>query len=367
MHDNDLTIIGQRIAYSDTRAEVFGLTRADRRHHLYAQGKTGSGKSTLLLRMLIQDLHRGEGVCLIDPIGNTAEKLLSYIPRHRTEQVRYFNVTDLERPLGLNVLAGVDADHRHRAVTAGVDVFTSICDLSIARTPQLLDVLSYGLAALAELPEATLLHLPRLLTDDGYRVRMVERLSDPGVRSHWKGDFGRRSARERRDMCGSVLNKVGELRRNPLMRNIFGQTRNAVDAAALLRQRGILIVNLAKAEITRENARLIGAFIISQLILAATARMAAIARLEQENPIACAAAFPDFYLYIEEFQDMATAKFDEALSQSRGGRLSLSLFNQYQSQLSEQVQSAVFGNVGSLITFGVGAEDAKSLAENLSP
>src|SRR5919206_2836526 len=294
MHDNDLTIIGQRIAYSDTRAEVFGLTRADRRLHLYAQGKTGSGESTLLLRMLIQDLIRGEGVCLIDPLGNTAEKLLSYIPRHRVEQVRYFNVTDLERPLGLNILAGFDAEHRHRAVTAGVDVFTSVCDLSIARTPQLLDVLSYCLAALAELPEATLLHLPRLLTDDGYRVRVVERLADPGVRSYWKGDFGRRSARERRDMCGSVLNKLGELRRNPLMRIIFGQTGNAVDAAALIRQRGILIVNLAKAEISRENARLIGAFVISQLILSATARMSAIARLEQEDPTACLEQFPDF-------------------------------------------------------------------------
>src|SRR5919206_415182 len=124
----------------------------------------------------------------------------------------------------------------------------------------------------------------------------------------------------------------------------------------------LLIVNLAKAEISRENARLIGAFIISQLVLAATARMSAIAQLEQEDPTACLEQFPDFYLYIEEFQDLATAKFDEALSQSRGGRLSLSLFNQYQGQLSEQVRSAVFGNVGSLISFGIGAEDAERLS-----
>src|SRR3954470_8176409 len=121
MHEDDLTIIGQRIAYSDTRAELFGLSRLERRQPCYVQGKTGSGKSTLMLNMLIQDIHRGEGVCLIDPLGTSAQTLLSYIPRHRTEDVRYLNVADLERPLGLNILSGFAAEHRHRAVSAVVD------------------------------------------------------------------------------------------------------------------------------------------------------------------------------------------------------------------------------------------------------
>jgi DNA helicase HerA-like ATPase len=213
MSDEDLTIIGRRIAYSDTIAEAFGISRIDRRRHLYVQGKTGSGKSTLLTSMIAQDLARGDGVCLIDPLGHIAEQVLSYVPRSRTEQVRYLNVADLERPVGLNILAGHDAAHRHRAAAAVVDVFSSIWDLSLARTPQLLDVLGFAVAALTEVPGATLLLLPRFLTDKGYRVRMVETfVTDPAVRAYWRDDFGKRSPREQRETCGSVLNKANELR-----------------------------------------------------------------------------------------------------------------------------------------------------------
>jgi hypothetical protein len=312
--------------------------------------------------MIIQDIRRGDGVCLIDPLGNTAEKLLAYIPRHRTEHVQYFNVADFAKPLGLNILAGHDPAYRHRAVAAVVDVFSSICDLSLARTPQLLDVLSNAVAALVEVPDATLLHLPRFLLDDGYRARIVLRLADPGVRAYWQSDFGSRSPRERRDMCSSVLNKVNELRREAVMRNIFGQERCAIDAAALMAKRHILIVNLAKAEIGRENARLIGAFVVSRIVLAAAARMQELARREQDDPLAAIEEFPDFYVYAEEFQDLATTKFDEALSQSRNGRVSFALFNQFQSQLSDRVRDALFGNVGSLMAFSSSASDAEHLS-----
>jgi hypothetical protein len=363
MNDEDLTIIGRRIGYSDSIAEAFGVSRLDRRRHLYVQGKTGSGKSTLLISMIAQDLARGEGVCLLDPLGHTAEAVLSYVPRSRTEQVRYLNVADLERPVGLNILAGHNLALRHRATAAVVDVFSSIWDLSLARTPQLLDVLGYAVAALTEVPGATLLLLPRFLTDKGYRERIIEtRLTDPAVRSYWRDDFGTRARREQREMCGSVLNKVGELRRDPVMRNIFGQEHNKLDIPAIIANREILIVNLAKGEIGRENARLIGAFVVSQITLAAAARMQALARRVQDNPQRAAQEFPDFYVYADEFQDLATARFDDALSQSRNGRVSFSLFNQYQAQLSEQVKGALFGNVGSLITFEVSADDAAALS-----
>ena len=223
MRDDDTTIIGRRIGYSDTPAKVFGISRADRRRHLYVQGKTGSGKSTLLVSMIAQDLARGEGVCLIDPLGHTAEAVLSYVPRWRSEQVRYLNVADLARPVGLNILSGHDQAHRHRAAAAVVDAFSSVWDLSLARTPLLLDVLGYTVAALAEVPGATLLLVPRFLTDQGYRERLVEaHVTDPAVRAYWLGDFGKRARREQREMCGSVLNKAGELCRDPVMRNIFG-------------------------------------------------------------------------------------------------------------------------------------------------
>jgi hypothetical protein len=363
MNDSDCTIIGRRIGYSDSIAEAFGITRLDRRRHLYVQGKTGSGKSTLLISMIAQDLLRGEGVCFIDPLGHIAEAVLSYVPRSRSHQVRYLNVADLEQPVGLNILAGHDQAHRHRAATAVVDVFSSIWDLSLARSPLLLDVLGYTVAALTEVPGATLLHITRFLTDKGFRQRIVsERLTDPAVRAYFRDDFGKRSPREQHEMCASVLNKVGELRRHSIMRNIFGQEHNKIDIASIIANREILIVNLPKAEVGREHARLIGAFVVSQLTLHAAARMSALARRVGEDPAAALSEFPDFYVYADEFQDIATARFDDALSQSRNGRVSFALFNQFQAQLSEQVKSALFGNVGSLIAFEVGADDAAELA-----
>jgi hypothetical protein len=362
MSDEDLTIIGQRIGYSDTPAEIFGISRADRRRHLYVQGKTGGGKSTLLLSMIAQDLHRGEGVCLIDPLGTTAETVLSYVPKWRTHEVCYLNVADRSRPVGFNILAGHEGDQLHRATAAGLDAFASVWDLSLASTPQLLDVLGYAIAALVAMPGATLLSLPRFLTDKGFRTRMLTTfVSDPAVRAYWQ-EFGKRSPREQHELTRSVLNKANELCRQPILRNILGQEHNKLDLAHLIQNRGILIVNLAKHEIGLEHARLLAAFLISQLTLQAAARMQALSRRAGEDPLAALSEFPDFYVYLDEFQDMATHKFDEALSQSRAGRVSFALFNQFQAQLPERVHGAIFGNVGSLICFEVGARDATSLA-----
>jgi hypothetical protein len=362
MNDQDLTIIGQRIGYSDSLAEIFGISRADRRRHLYVQGKTGSGKSTLLINMAVQDIRRGEGVCFIDPLGHNAETLLSYVPKWRTEHVRYLNIADLERPVGLNILAGHDPALRHRATAAVVDAFASVWDLSLARQPLLLDVLGYTIAALTEVSGATLLLVPRFLSDDGYRKRMVETfVTDPAVQSYWR-DFDKRSPREGREMCGSVLNKANELLREPVLRNILGQTPNKLDIREIIANRGILIVNLAKSEIGLGFVRLLGAFLVSQIALAAAARMQPLSRCLSDNPEQALEAFPDFYTYIDEFQDLATAKFDDTLSQSRNGRVSFALFNQFQAQLSDQIKGALFGNVGSLISFEVGSDDAKQLS-----
>jgi hypothetical protein len=207
-----------------------------------------------------------------------------------------------------------------------------------------------------------LLILPRFLGDQGYRERLLEsHVTDPAVRSYWR-EFGCRSAREQREMCGSVLNKANELRREPVLRNLFGQEHNKLDIAALMRDRGILIVNLAKAEVGRENAKLIGAFLISQIAIQAATRAGALSRSLQDEPERVAAAFPDFYVYVDEFQDLATAKFDDALSQSRNGRVSFTLFNQFQAQLSEEIRGALFGNVGTIISFEVSGSDAKQLS-----
>ena len=240
--------------------------------------------------MIIQDIERGEGVCLIDPLGTTAEKVIDYIPRWRTNDFRYFNVADTERPLGLNVLSGGNPD----AITATISAFAALWGLSREQTPQLLSILGYALAALREVPNATLLHLPRLLTDDGYRERVLERVTDPGVRSYWLTDFGSRGARERREASSAVLNKVQELRRDAILRNIFGQEQNAIDPPFLMARRRILIVNLAASQIGKENARLIGAFLVSFFERAAAARMMAIERREREDRAGLARGVPRF-------------------------------------------------------------------------
>ena len=170
------------------------------------------------------------------------------------------------------------------------------------------------------------------------------------------------SPRERREMCGSVPNKANELLREPVLRNILGQSPNKLDIRSIIEHRGILIVNLAKSEIGTEYARLIGAFIVSQIALAAAARMQALSRCISDDPERVQSAFPDFYTFVDEFQDLATAKFDDALSQSRNGRVSFALFNQFQAQLSDEMKGALFGNVGSLIAFEVSADDARQLS-----
>ena len=174
-------------------------------------------------------------------------------------------------------------------------------------------MLGYTIAALTAVPGATLLLVPRFLSDDGFRKRMVEAfVTDPAVRSYWH-DFDKRSPRERREMCGSVLNKANELLREPVLRNILGQSPNKLDIRSIIEHRGILIVNLAKSEIGTEYARLIGAFIVSQIALAAAARMQALSRCLSDDPERALSAFPDFYTFVDEFQDLATAKFDHTL------------------------------------------------------
>jgi hypothetical protein len=288
------------------------------------------------------------------PLGHTAEAVLSYVPRWRTHQVRYLNVADLERPVGLNILAGHDQAHRHRATAAVVDVFASIWDLSLSRTPLLLDVLGYTVAALTEVPGATLLLVSRFLTDQGYRERLVEaHVSDPAVRAYWLTTSAPRPARAARDVrLGAQQGR--RARREPVLRNIFGQEHNKLDIGHHPRPRHPDRQPRPRA---RSVARTPAHRRLHRLPVNTTRRgaHAALARRVGEDPQAAAWEYPDFYVYADEFQDLATARFDDALSQSRNGRVSFALFNQFQAQLSEQVKAALFGNVGSLVAFEVGA------------
>src|SRR3954452_1199615 len=366
--DQDLTIIG-KLRNSTSIGAAFGLTRADRRRPTLIEGMTGTGKTTLLKNMIMQDIERGEGVCVIDPLGVFADELLEYIPQRRIKDVTYFNPADAAFPIGYNVLGGWKREESDRAAASVVSVFNAIWNLSL-QNPSIHSILGNGIAALMEFPNSTLLWLPRFLTDDDWRKEHTQRLTNPTVRAFWQNDFDQRPKRDRRSASEPVLNRVQELFRDPIMAHIFGQDRKAIDIPRHLAERRILIVNLAKAKIGSENASLLGAFIIADIANAAYARIDAVAaeeRLAREYRQSPVVPTNDFYLYIDEFQDMANAaRFDEMFSQARNGRLSLTCLHQYQGQLSERVRTAVFGNIGTLIAFQVGADDAAHIERAMS-
>jgi hypothetical protein len=352
MHDDDLTMIGERIGYGGNARAAFGIRRADRRHHLYALGKTGTGKSTLLERLILQDIEAGEGVALLDPHGDTAERLLDFIPPWRTDHLCYFDPADLEHPVGFNILAGHEPERRHLAVSGVVSAFKGFWGESWG--PRLEYILVNAVAALMERPGATLLQLPRLLTDPVFRELTAKRLTDPVVRRYWQEEFAGYDKRLQAESAAPVLNKIGQLFTSPMMRNIFGQEHSAFDPRFLMDKRRILIANLSRGRIGADKSDLIGSLLVSALELAGSARA------DQAE-----ADRPDFYLYADEFQHFATDSFASILSEARKYRLCLSLFHQFEDQLPEPLRRAVFGNVGTIIAFRVGQRDAEHLAREL--
>src|SRR3954451_5068955 len=294
--DQDLTIIG-KLRNSTSIGAAFGVTRADRRRPTLIEGMTGTGKTTLLKNMIMQDIERGDGVCVIDPLGVFADELLDYIPEKRINDVTYFNPADTDFPIGYNVLGGYGKAERDRAAASVLDVFSARWKLSLLNTT-IHSILGNGIAALMEFPNATLLWLPRFLTDDEWRTRLVDRLENPTVRAFWKNVSGGRQKRDRRNDSTPVLTRVQELLKDRVMAHIFAQERKAVDIPRHLAERRILIVNLAKAKIGLDNASLLGAFIIADIANAAYARIDAaaaeerLAREHRQSPV-----FPtsDFY------------------------------------------------------------------------
>lgn len=332
----------------------FGIKQADRRQHLYCVGKTGSGKTTLLKNLLIQDIEAGRGVALIDPHGDLARELLDYIPRRRTEEVIYFNPADRDHPVGFNLLEKVAPEGRHLATSSVVSAFKSIWADSWG--PRLEYILYNAVAALLEDETATLLGVPKLLTDERYRARVVERVHDPIVRRFWENEFERYPERLRQEAIAPVQNKVGQFLTAAPIRNILGQVKSKVDLSLVMSRRQIFIANLSKGEIGEEQANLLGSLLVAKFQLAATGR-ATIPEVRRK----------DFHLYIDEFQNFTTTAFASILSEARKYRLCLTLAHQYIDQLPDDVKKAVFGNVGTLISFRVGARDARVLEPEFSP
>jgi hypothetical protein len=344
--EDDIVYIGHRNVWGGE--EPFGLSRADRRHHMYCLGKTGSGKTTLLRNLILQDIEAGEGVGVIDPHGDLSEELLDHIPPSRTDDVVYFNPADIDFPIGFNLLRTVPKDVRHLVASGFVSALKSIWRDSWG--PRLEYILYASAAALLDCENASVLGIQRMLTDEHYRTWVVNQVKDPIVRSFWRDEFDRYDRRFLTDAIAPIQNKVGQLLMAPPVRNIFGQVRTKIDPTFMMDNRRIFIANLSKGKLGPDKASLIGAVLVTQFQLAAMAR----AGVPEKKRT-------DFYLYIDELHNFSTDTFASLLSESRKYRLCLTLSHQYSTQLREEVRDAVFGNVGTIVSFRVGEADGHTL------
>ena len=340
----------------------FGIKTDDRRRHVYVVGKTGMGKTEIVFNMAVQDIQAGKGVGFVDPHGEAAERLLDFVPANRINDVVYFNPADLGYPLAFNVMEKVDAEYHHLVASGLMGVFKKIWpDVWSARMEY---ILNNAILALLEYPGSTLLGVNRMLADPDYRKKVVDKIKDPMVRSFWVNEFARYTQRLETEATAAIQNKVGQFISNPLVRNIIGQVKSSIDMRKIMDEGKILIANISKGRIGEDNSRLLGALVITKLQLAAMSR---VDTPEEKRK--------DFYLYVDEFQNFATDAFINILSEARKYRLCLTLANQYLGQLEEmtpagrstKVRDAVFGNVGTIICFRVGAEDAEFLEQEFIP
>ena len=321
---------------------------------MYVIGQTGTGKSTLLKNMAIRDMRDGRGVCVIDPHGELVEDILNFVPKSRTNEVVYFNPSDTENPIGLNVLEYRNEEEKQLVASSLISVFKHMWKDFWG--PRLEHIFHNAILALMDTPDSTLLGIYRMLADDEYRKKIVSRSKDPIVKLFWEKDFEEYSPQFRKEIASPIQNKIGQLLTSTPLRNIIGQTKSTIDLKFIMDNKRILLVNLAKGRVGEDKANLLGSVLVTKLYLAALERQ----RMPENQR-------KDFYLYIDEFQNFSTDVFPSILSEARKYRLNLILAHQYIHQLSENVRHAVFGNVGTLLAFRIGNIDAKQLASEFLP
>lgn len=354
MVHNPITLFAQ--TNFRNQCQQFGIKPKDRRQHFYVVGKTGTGKTTLLKNMAVQDIKacQGNGVGIIDPHGQLAEEVFEFIPSYRTNEVIYFNPADTDWPIGFNILEKVEPEKRPLVSSGVVAVFKKIWADSWG--PRLEYVLRNSIMALLETPGSTLLGIMKMLANERYRQQVVSQVTDPVVKDFWIEEFAKYPDRFMAEAVAPIQNKVGQFLTSPLIRNIVGQTKSTIDLREVMDTGKILVVNLCKGKIGEDSSALLGSLLITGLQLAALSR----ANLPEDER-------RDFYLYVDEFQSFATESFATILSEARKYRLNLILAHQYIAQLPETVKDAVFGNVGTMVTFRVGADDAQYLAKEFNP
>ena len=333
----------------------FGLLRRDRSRHVYIIGQTGAGKSGLLELMALSDVFYNQGYCIIDPHGDFAIDNLRFVPESRVKDVVYFNPADTAFPVAFNPLEVSDPAKKPNICSEVIGVLKRMFGDSWG--PRLEHILRYTLLALLDRPSTTLLDISRLLTDKDFRKETLEYCKDVTVLQFWKHEFGQWNEKQVNESIAPVLNKVGAFTANPIIRNIIGQPKSSFDIRKIMDEGKILVVNLSKGLIGEDNAAILGAFLVTKVQLAAMSR-SDIPDVMNRRP---------FYLYVDEFQNFATDSFAVILSEARKYGLNLTVANQYVAQMTDSVRDAVFGNVGTTISFRVSPEDAPVLVKQFEP
>jgi len=331
------------------------LKGGDRRRHLYSIGMTGTGKSTFFESMILQDIKNGKGVAVFDPHGELVSGLLEKIPKERAEDVIYFNPADTTRPMGLNLLEWKTKEQKDFLVQEAVQIFYKLFDPNGQGFigPQFEHWMRNAALTLMEYPQGgTLIEVPKLFTDDGFRQERISHVKDPVIRAFWTQQLAKTADFHKSEMYNYFISKFGRFMTNMTMRNIIGQPKSAFDFREVMDGGKILLINLAKGEIGEINSNLLGMIFVARLFTAALSR----GDLEEKDR-------RDFYLYVDEFQNFATDTFASILSEARKFRLDLSITNQYIAQIPEPIRDAIIGNVGSLVTFRIGVPDAEFMVK----
>jgi len=336
------------------------MSTEDRARHFYIIGQTGTGKSQFLMSLALQDIQNGEGVAVIDPHGTDVEELLEKVPASRKDDIILFDASETERPMGLNMLEAHSEEEKHLIINSFIALLYKLYDPNhqgimgpiLERT-----IRNVMLTAMSD-PDSTMIDVMRLLTDQNYSNVFLERVTDPLVRRYWIDEVANVPQGKRGENMQYFTSKFDRFITDRTMRNILGQKKSAFNFDDIMAQKKVLLIDLAKGKIGEENSNFIGLLLVPRILSAA---------LRRHNLLTKGISYPDFYLYVDEFQNFATPDFATILSEARKYKLNLTVAHQFISQLDEKIKDAIFGNVGTMCTFRVGAEDAEFLETQYAP
>jgi hypothetical protein len=351
-HESGISLFGVTNFRGDNT--IFGIFRDDRGRHIYMLGQTGTGKTGALELLTLSDIYWNEGFAVIDPHGDYAQQVLKFIPERRLDEVVYFNPADREFPIGFNPIEVIDPSLKGHISSEMVGVLKRL--FADSWGPRLEYILRYTLLALLDYPNSTLLDITRMLTEKKFRQDVINHIEDPVVRNFWVNEFSAWNDKFATEAIAPVLNKVGAFTANPMVRNIIGQPKSTFNIREIMDEGKILIVNLSRGLLGEDNAGVLGAMMVTKIQLSAMSR-ADVPEPERRQ----------FYLYVDEFQNFATDSFAVILSEARKYALNLTIANQYISQMEQPVRDAVFGNVGSIVSFRVSPDDSPFLQKYFEP